>query len=58
MAEEQMWIAGEWCAASNGETSDVLNPATGEVIATVPRATLEDVDRCVAASGAAFPIRS
>ena len=54
MAEEQMWIAGEWCAASNGATSEVLNPASGEVIATVPKATTEDVDRCVAASKAAF----
>ena len=50
MAEEQMWIAGEWCAAENGETSDVLNPATGDVMATVPKATVGDVNRCVAAS--------
>jgi aldehyde dehydrogenase (NAD+) len=54
MSEEQMWIGGEWCASSTGETSDVLNPATGEVIATVPRASIEDVERCVASSRAAF----
>ena len=54
MADEQMWIAGEWCLAEGGETSDVLNPATGEVMAKVPRATVGDVDRCVAASRAAF----
>ncbi|MBR69370.1 MAG: aldehyde dehydrogenase, partial [Euryarchaeota archaeon] len=53
MADEEMWIAGDWCASSNGETSDVLNPATGEVIATVPRATVDDVNRCVDASRAA-----
>ena len=50
MADEQMWIAGEWCASENEETSDVLNPATGEVMGTVPKATVGDVNRCVAAS--------
>ena len=50
MADEQMWIAGAWCSAENNETSEVLNPATGEVMATVPKATVGDVDRCVAAS--------
>ena len=54
MTEETMWLDGAWCAASDGATSDVLNPATGEVIATVPRATLEDVDRCVQSSRAAL----
>ena len=54
MAEEQMWIGGEWCAAENGETSNVLNPATGEVMATVPKATAEDVNRCVESSRTAF----
>ena len=54
MAEEQMWIGGEWCAAENGDTSDVLNPATGEVMATVPKATAGDVNRCVEASRAAL----
>ena len=29
-----MLIAGEWCDAEDGATADVLNPATGEVIAT------------------------
>ena len=50
MAEERMWIDGEWCAAENGETSEAMNPATGEVMAAVPKATVGDVDRCVEAS--------
>ena len=50
MSSEQMLVAGEWCDAEDGATSDVLNPATGEVIATTPKATLNDVERCVAAS--------
>lgn len=40
-------IGNEWVDASNGEVVDVVNPATGEVIATVPNATEEDVNRAV-----------
>lgn len=50
MATEQMLIAGEWCDAEDGGTGEVHNPATGEIIAVVPKATIADVDRCVAAS--------
>ena len=54
MSAEQMWIAGEWCDAEDGATADILNPATSEVMATTPKATLNDVNRCVDASRAAF----
>ncbi|HII21862.1 MAG TPA: hypothetical protein HA307_03950, partial [Candidatus Poseidoniaceae archaeon] len=47
MSAEQMWIAGEWCDAEDGATADILNPATGEVMATTPKATIADVNRCV-----------
>ena len=49
-----MSIAGEWCDAEDGNTAEILNPATGEVMATTPKATLSDVNRCVEASRAAF----
>lgn len=35
-------IGGQWRDASNGETFDVENPATGKVIATLASATEED----------------
>ena len=54
MPSKQMLIAGEWCDAEDGSFSDVLNPATGDVIANVPKATVSDVERCVKASKAAF----
>src|SRR6266496_3149881 len=38
-----------------GETMEVLNPATGETIAEVPRASAEDVDRAVQAAKKALP---
>jgi betaine-aldehyde dehydrogenase len=54
VTHRQMFIGGEWVDASSGETQPVLNPATGEVIAEVPKATGEDVDRAVAAARDAF----
>ena len=38
------FVGGEWVEAATGETMEVLNPATGEVIAEVPRRE-EDVQR-------------
>jgi acyl-CoA reductase-like NAD-dependent aldehyde dehydrogenase len=35
--------------------SIIINPATGEAVAEVPRASLEDVDRAIAKASAAFP---
>ena len=49
-----MLIGGEWCAARSGQTVESLNPATGEVWATIPRASHDDVDRAVTAARAAF----
>jgi 1-pyrroline dehydrogenase len=50
----QMFVNGEWVNASDGATRDVINPATGEVIATVPEGTANDADRAVAAAKTAF----
>jgi 1-pyrroline dehydrogenase len=51
----QILIAGKWVDAAAGETMDVLNPATAEVIAEVPRCSAEDVDRAVEAAVDALP---
>ena len=32
----QAFIGGEWVGASDGATFDSLDPATGDVLATVP----------------------
>ena len=50
----QMMIAGESRNAETGETTDVINPATEEVIASVPKGTNADVDAAVAAARVAF----
>ena len=50
----KQFIAGEFVDASSGETMEVLNPASGEAIAEVPRGTVEDVERAVAAAQRAW----
>jgi acyl-CoA reductase-like NAD-dependent aldehyde dehydrogenase len=53
---EKMLIGGEWIDSADGRTFDVETPARrGSVIAQVPRAGAEDVDRAVKAAAAAFP---
>src|SRR5258707_7868025 len=49
------FAGGDWVDAASVETMDVINPATGEVVAAVPRCSAEDVDRAVAAAARALP---
>ncbi|PRX49146.1 aldehyde dehydrogenase (NAD+) [Prauserella shujinwangii] len=49
------YVEGEWVPSSGTRGIDVVNPATEEVIATVPEGTAEDVDAAVAAARRAFP---
>lgn len=49
-----MFTSGSWKKSSSGEKSDVINPATGEVIASVPKANLDDVNACIQSSREAF----
>jgi acyl-CoA reductase-like NAD-dependent aldehyde dehydrogenase len=50
----RMIVGGEAVDALDGRTGEVVNPATGEVIARVPLGGPADVDRAVAAARAAF----
>ncbi len=50
-----MWIDGEWTAASSGDVMPITSPVTGELVATVPRGTREDVGRAVEAARRAQP---
>jgi 1-pyrroline dehydrogenase len=47
-------VGGEWVDAVDGGTMEVVNPATGETIAEVPRGSAADVDRAVEAAGRAW----
>ena len=46
----QMFIAGEYTDTASGETTAIHDPATGELVDTVPKGTAEDVKRAVAAA--------
>src|SRR5580693_6455142 len=50
----QMYINGEWVASKSAKTFPVYDPSTEEVIAQVPDAGPDDVNRAVAAAKAAF----
>ncbi|CAN5202152.1 gamma-aminobutyraldehyde dehydrogenase [soil metagenome] len=52
--QHQMYIGGEWVDGTGDEAQSVVNPATGETIAEVPKGTAEDVDRAVAAARKAY----
>ena len=54
-SSQQILVGGEWVGAASGETMEVLNPATEEVIAEVPRCDADDVGRAVAAAKKALP---
>jgi malonate-semialdehyde dehydrogenase (acetylating)/methylmalonate-semialdehyde dehydrogenase len=49
------FIGGEPFAGDGARSSDVFNPATGEVVARVPLAGVADVDAALAAATAALP---
>jgi succinate-semialdehyde dehydrogenase/glutarate-semialdehyde dehydrogenase len=53
-SDTYLFIDGAWCAGSGGRTLPVLNPATGEQIATVARAEIADLDRALAAADKGF----
>ena len=51
---KQLFINGEWRDSASGQTLEVVNPATEEVVATVASAEQRDVDAAVAAARAAL----
>jgi succinate-semialdehyde dehydrogenase/glutarate-semialdehyde dehydrogenase len=50
MKKFQMYIDGEWCDSSTKETFQVVSPIDGAVIAEVPVASKEDVERAIQAA--------
>jgi betaine-aldehyde dehydrogenase len=50
ISRARMVIGGEQVDAADGQTFEVVNPATGKVIASAPLGGKEDVDRAVAAA--------
>jgi aldehyde dehydrogenase (NAD+) len=55
LTEGMHLIGGEWVPAVNGETIAVIDPATQDVLMSVPRGGAADIDSAVQAAAAAFP---
>lgn len=49
-----MFVGGQWVSARSGEVMEARNPATGAVLATVPKADAGDIDGAVTAARRAF----
>src|SRR5215510_9497023 len=49
------FINGQWTDSTAKEWIEVENPATGAVIATVPKGSADDADRALVAAAAAQP---
>ncbi|MEE3125230.1 MAG: aldehyde dehydrogenase family protein, partial [SAR324 cluster bacterium] len=52
---EQAYIAGNWSDADSGKKDEVLNPATGEVLGTVPRCGQQETRKAIEAANQAMP---
>jgi succinate-semialdehyde dehydrogenase/glutarate-semialdehyde dehydrogenase len=50
----QMFIGGEWVGSRNGDSIQIMNPATGEPVDTAPRATVEDAREAIDVAARAF----
>jgi len=52
---QQCYINGQWVDADSGETINVTNPATGEIIGTIPKMGASETRRAIEAANAAYP---
>jgi betaine-aldehyde dehydrogenase len=50
----QNFVGGEYVDASDGRSSDLINPATGEVFASAPVSSQADIDRAFEVASRAF----
>jgi acyl-CoA reductase-like NAD-dependent aldehyde dehydrogenase len=53
-AEKDLYINGKFEKSASGKTFEVINPATGEVLANVQEGDKQDIDRAVKAARTAF----
>ncbi len=52
---ELCYIDGQWVGADSGETQEVNNPASGDVMGTVPKMGAEETRRAIEAAERAWP---
>jgi 1-pyrroline dehydrogenase len=54
LKRREMYIGGKWGPGSGNEYQEIVNPATGKVIAEVPKGTEEDLNNAVRAARDAY----
>ena len=54
LLKDKCLINGEWRDATSGKTDEVINPATGEVITTVPYMGVEEAQEAIDSAETAF----
>ena len=54
LLRRQAYVDGRWVDADSGATFEVTDPATGEVLASVPRMGAAETHRAIAAAEAAM----
>ncbi|MHA2636019.1 MAG: aldehyde dehydrogenase family protein [bacterium JZ-2024 1] len=52
----KMLIGGKWTESESGEWMEIRNPATGEVVDTVPKGNQKDAHNAIAAASEAFSV--
>ena len=52
---QQCYVDGQWIDADSGATIDVTNPATGEVLGTIPKLGADETRRAIEAAERAWP---
>jgi succinate-semialdehyde dehydrogenase/glutarate-semialdehyde dehydrogenase len=55
LLRERCFVDGEWVGADEGGTLEVTNPATGQVLGSIPKMGAGETRRAIAAAGAALP---
>ena len=55
LLRQQCYINGQWVDADSSKTIDVTNPATGEVLGTIPQMGAAETRRAIEAANAAWP---
>jgi len=55
LLREACYVGGQWIASDSGETIPVRNPATGDVIGSVPRMGAAEAEGAIAAAAEALP---
>ncbi|WP_428820600.1 NAD-dependent succinate-semialdehyde dehydrogenase [Microbulbifer sp. MCCC 1A16149] len=55
LLRKQSYINGQWSDADSGNTLDVINPANGEVVATIASCGADETRRAIEAANAAWP---